>query len=94
MLNISPAIIPYSLSELEEKMKMVGDVSDWVHVDITDGVFAPNQTWNNPDDLELIPGRAKIEVHLMTEEPEANITLWAQVADRIIVHVESTDKWG
>ncbi len=94
MLNISPAIIPHSLSELEEKMKIVANDTDWVHVDIADGVFAPNVTWNNPDDLELIPGRAKIEVHLMTEKPEENITLWAQVADRIIVHVESTDKLG
>ena len=94
MLNISPAIIPHSLSELEEKMKIVADDTDWVHIDITDGAFAPGQTWNNPDDLELIPGRAKIEVHLMTEKPEENITLWAQVADRIIVHVESTDKLG
>ncbi|MDQ5889899.1 MAG: ribulose-phosphate 3-epimerase [Patescibacteria group bacterium] len=90
-MNIKPAIIPYTLSELETKMDVFKNQTDWVHLDVVDGNFATGASWNNPIDLELIDGRAKIEVHLMVEKPEDVVSSWVTVVDRLIMHIESTD---
>src|SRR3989339_1178981 len=90
-MNIKPAIIPYTLSELETKMDVFKNQTDWVHLDVVDGKFAAGASWNNPIDLELIDGRAKIEVHLMVEKPEDVVSSWVTVVDRLIMHIESTD---
>jgi len=94
MAEIVPAIIPYSLGELEDKAKVVDGLVTWVHIDISDGLFAPFETWHNPGDLALLPGKIKIEVHLMVEKPEEVVTAWSTVADRVIVHTESTEHLG
>jgi ribulose-phosphate 3-epimerase len=90
-MNIKPAIIPYTLSELETKMDVFKNQTDWIHLDVVDGKFATGASWNNPIDLELIDGRAKIEVHLMVEKPEDVVSSWVTVVDRLIIHIESTD---
>ncbi len=90
-MNIKPAIIPYTLSELETKLDIFKDQTNWLHLDVVDGQFTLGASWNNPGDLELIDGLAKIEVHLMVERPEDVISSWVTVVDRIIIHIESTD---
>ncbi len=86
---IIPAIVPYNLDELERKVAVAETFSPWVHLDVADGHFAPEITWQEPDDLETIEGKIKIQVHLMTEEPQQTIALWKKVADRIIIHAEA-----
>ncbi len=92
MVQITPAILENNWSDIEDKIKLVEGATEWVHIDVADGQFVPVVTWSAPDDLELLQGREKIEVHLMVEHPEEIITNWLNVADRIIVHIEATDK--
>jgi len=91
MIKILPAVIPYTLSELETKFGLLDESSDWVHLDISDGDFTPNVTWSNVDDLKLVIGRLKVEVHLMIDKPEEVIPAWIGVSDRLIIHPESTE---
>lgn len=69
--------------------------SDWVHIDIADGKFAPVKTWNNSEEFSKLLTthyklRFNIEVHLMVECPEKVFESWlATGAKRIIVHLES-----
>ncbi|MEK7465474.1 MAG: hypothetical protein AAB631_01730 [Patescibacteria group bacterium] len=70
----------------------------WVHIDISDGKFAPVTTWNNP--LELLTILASfgmnalnVEVHLMVENIETYLKQWsATKVKRFIVHVEALDR--
>ncbi|MFA6407263.1 MAG: hypothetical protein WCV80_00975 [Candidatus Paceibacterota bacterium] len=60
----------------------------WLHVDVSDGVFANSRTWNTPETFAHAP--AKLEIHLMVMNPEDVIEKWLTIgAKRIIVHVES-----
>ena len=94
MTEIIPAILSNLWSDIEDKIKQVEDFAPWVQIDIGDGKFSPYPTWNNPADLELLTGKTKIEIHLMVENPEDVIFDWLQVADRLIVHPESTERLG
>ncbi|MEK7586685.1 MAG: hypothetical protein AAB453_02335 [Patescibacteria group bacterium] len=91
MTEIIPAIIGKNFGEVRDKIETVGELTNWLHLDIADGKFVADKSWSVPDDLNEIKNRVKIEVHLMTEQPEEMMTDWVSVADRIIVHPESTD---
>jgi ribulose-phosphate 3-epimerase len=90
MAEIIPAIIGRDFKEIKSKINQVEDLVNWVQIDIADGLFAPAYTWENSEDLFQLNGKVKVEVHLMVEQPEHYVTDWLKVADRVIVHLEST----
>lgn len=93
MIELVPSIIAYNLEELNRKLSLLEPVSPWAHLDVVDGRFANTATWQEPADLEAVDGRIKLEVHLMIESPEDTLAEWRAVADRIIIHAESTSQW-
>ncbi|OHA58238.1 MAG: hypothetical protein A2571_03200 [Candidatus Vogelbacteria bacterium RIFOXYD1_FULL_44_32] len=92
MIEITPAILSNTWGDIADKIKEIGDATTWVQIDVCDGHFVPNITWGAPDDLELLDGKAKIEIHLMVERPEEVVAVWMNVADRLVVHLEATEK--
>lgn len=91
--EIIPAILARNITEVQEKIKLVQDHVQWVHLDIMDGKFVPNTTWNNPTELMHMRLPLKVEVHLMVEKPEDVYLDWILAgAARIIWHWEATDK--
>jgi ribulose-phosphate 3-epimerase len=91
MRNIIPGIIGKNFTEVKTKITQVEGLTDWAQLDIMDGLFVPNYTWQTPDDLNDLGGKIKIEVHLMSESPENFIGEWIGVADRVIFHLEATE---
>ncbi|HYC83499.1 MAG TPA: hypothetical protein VEB60_03085 [Candidatus Paceibacterota bacterium] len=91
MAEIIPAIIGFQFSEVRDRLAQVEGLADWVQLDIMDGLFVPPYTWQNPEDLNEVGGKAKIEAHLMVEQPEIVLRDWMNVVDRVIVHYESTE---
>ena len=92
MAEIIPAIIAKNFDELHDKIKQVERFADWTQLDIMDGKFVPNETWNNPVELKVESKKWKvnIEAHLMIMEPWKFIDEWIESgAKRIIVHYES-----
>ena len=89
--EIIPAIIGKNFTEVKDKIDEVGELTNWVHLDIADGKFVEDKTWAVADDLNELGGRMKVEVHFMIERPEEVIADWVSVADRLIIHPESTD---
>jgi ribulose-phosphate 3-epimerase len=64
-----------------------------IHIDVADGTFTPNISWNNADELKAIidfyDSRLKIGVHLMVDNPEAIVERWIRAgAKEIAVHLE------
>lgn len=89
---IVPAIVEKDFQEIRKKIGEVDGLVDWVQIDVCDGLFAENYTWENSGDLFELDGKSKIEIHLMVEQPEHYVGDWLKVADRVIVHLEATDK--
>ena len=64
---------------------------DWVHFDVMDGVFVDQITYGSPV-LRTVRASTDmfLDVHLMVEDPTAQIALFAEAgADLITIHVES-----
>lgn len=89
--EIIPTILVKTFDEVKEKIRLVENYVDWVQLDIMDGVFVENITWNNPEDLKNIKTRVKLEAHLMVNKPEKIIDNWLEVVNRIIIHQESSE---
>ena len=89
--EIIPTILVKSFNEVKERIKAVENYVDWVQLDVMDGIFVENKTWNEPLDLRDFKTRVKLEVHLMIQKPEKVIDDWLEVADRIIVHCEASE---
>lgn len=91
-MEIIPAILESTWPEVEKKIKLVDGLTDWIQIDISDGVFTPNKTWNNPADLSGLSLKSKIEVHLMVANPLEVLEDWPiNTVGRIIIQAESLD---
>lgn len=106
-MQIIPAILPNSFSELEEKIAQVNGLVPLVQIDICDGHYTPKATWpyRKPDDSFDAMMREEIgmpfwedidfEIDLMVRNPETLIPQWVTAgAQRIIIHADSTERLG
>lgn len=67
----------------------------WLQIDVSDGAFNPNRSWNDPEKFAKWLKEKKIisinfEVHLMVVDPKPWVMRWLEAgAKRVIVHVEA-----
>src|SRR3989338_3755648 len=91
---VIPVINSDSFEDAKIKIEKAAKFTDWVHIDVVDGRFAPNLTWGDPVELREIKDslpNLKVEAHLMVANPEKVVPLWTRAGfvRRIIVHVEA-----
>ena len=90
MVDIIPAIIAENFEDLERKLRLVEASVKWGQLDIMDGKFVPNKTFNDPLSLKSLKTPTKLEAHLMIEEPWLFLNDWLNSpVERIIVHQEA-----
>lgn len=93
MTEIIPAILAKTKEELLDKIIIVEPYVKRVHLDIADGIFVPNTTFDGYEEVEEIETSLKIGVHLMVSKPENHIVRWLKTpADKFIFHIEATGK--
>lgn len=91
MVEVIPAINAETREEVVQKIRLVEPFSEWVHIDIADGTFAPNTLWHNPLDLVGFETKCNVEIHLMEDRPEERVEAWLmEPVKRVIVHYEVT----
>ncbi len=97
-MQIIPAIncpdLETLILQLDEISRFLPD-GGWVHIDIVDGMFSKNITWNDPSELSSLkpsyPG-LNFEIHLMVEDPDEFVEVWfMNGASRVIVHLEAVN---
>lgn len=95
MVEIIPAIMPKSFSDLEDKISQILGVVEVVQIDLMDGKFVPSSDWpysSNDSVPESLPNINEIdfEIDLMIENPVDVASAWASAgAKRIIPHLKS-----
>jgi len=92
---IIPAINCLDFETAQKRVSEAEKFSDWIHIDVADGKFAPDitdATWGNQEELKQIKTKnpnVKFEVHLMVENPDEVFESWLDAgAKRIIIHAE------
>ena len=93
MVKILPSLLSIDFLNLKEELQLLETAKvDGLHFDVMDGKFVPNISIGIPIlDAVRQQSHLPIDVHLMIEQPENYINLFAEHgADMISVHVEST----
>jgi ribulose-phosphate 3-epimerase len=91
MNDIIPAILVQDDQEFRERMSLVSGLTEWVQLDVLDGTLYPNASWCDFDFLATEPLPAKLELHLMVDDPGQLIegAVGIESIGRIIWHVEA-----
>jgi ribulose-phosphate 3-epimerase len=85
----SPGTENKDWSDIEKKIDLVRPFVKTIHIDVVDGVYAPNTTFADPSPFAKITKEFVCEVHLMTDEPINHLKKWADVGfQRFIGQIE------
>lgn len=91
---VSPSILAANFNALDQEIKKVNDSScEWVHLDVMDGKFVPNTTFDEQLVKELRPISNKVfDVHLMIEKPVEQVMKYYEAgADYVTFHFEACE---
>lgn len=67
--QIIPGILEKDWSQIEAKIESVKPFSNFIHIDLIDGIFAPNTTFLDPSFFEKYRNDFFMEAHLMVDNP-------------------------
>lgn len=80
--------------DIKESIKKLNNCNiDFLHIDIMDGKFVKNSTWNCLDVKNILPNTSKpLDIHLMVEDIEKYINDFSILNPKYITfHLEATD---
>ncbi len=90
MQHIIPAILEANAADLAKKLTILAGNTQWVHIDVMDGLFVP-ETSVSLSALEKLEDGFDYEIHLMVRDPVSYLALCQQVgAKRVVFHIEGT----
>ncbi|MCH7403230.1 ribulose-phosphate 3-epimerase [Belliella kenyensis] len=91
-VKIAPSILASDFANLQKEIEMLNaSDTDYIHVDIMDGLFVPNISFGIPV-TEAVNRHAKkpLDVHLMIANPDQYLTAFKEAGAAIIsVHYEA-----
>lgn len=92
MIKLAPSILSADFSKLGQEVSLISEAgSDYIHIDVMDGMFVPNISFGAPIIKDIRKCSDKVfDVHLMIEEPIRYIDDFAKAgADIITIHAEA-----
>lgn len=88
-VNVVPAVLTDNPEALKEMLGVAQIFTDFVQIDIMDGLFVPSQSISAEDIANIKPG-LKWEAHLMVNNPQSYIKDFVKAgAHQIIFHYEA-----
>lgn len=87
--EIIPGILEQDFSQIEKKLERIKPFAPYVHIDLLDGIYAPNKTFMDPAPFEKYTKDMLFEIHMMVDNPIDYLKPWADVGcKRFIGQVE------
>lgn len=92
MIKIIPAILTKDPKDLEDKLKKLKGLVDWVQIDVLDGKFVNNNSIQPEDLPQVLTKNFNLEIHLMVQNPENYFKECQNIgAKRVIFHAEAVE---
>ena len=87
--EIIPGILEQDWEHIEKKIELVRPFAKSIHIDLLDGVFAPNKTWLDAAPFKKFTKDFTFELHMMVDNPVQFISSWADAGfTRFIGQIE------
>jgi len=91
MAEVLPAILEKTFEGVQSKCERLLGVCGRAQLDIMDGAFVPETSWQDASQALQLPEGLLFDVHLMVEKPELKIPEWNQGnIFRITFHLSAT----
>ena len=91
MVEVLPAILEKTFEAVAQKCGRLQGIATRAQLDIMDGVFVPEESWQDAPRLSELPDGFLFDVHLMVEKPEQVIARWNRDnVFRITFHASAT----
>ena len=88
--QLAPSLLSADFAHLADEVARVAPASDWMHVDVMDAHFVPNLTLGLPVVQSLRAATdARLDCHLMIDDPDTWAPRYAAAADSVTVHAEA-----
>lgn len=89
-VEVIPGILEKTFEDILLKARQVIPFTEWIQIDLADGILVPNATFNKPEEfgtrwkLDI-----KSELHMMIKDPFSVINEWISAGfQRVIFHIE------
>ena len=91
MIRICPSILNANFDDLPNEIAKVANTADLLHLDIMDGKFVPNTTFDLDSTKNIIANSTlPVDLHLMISDADTNVTPYTQMSvTSISVHFEA-----
>ncbi len=88
---IVPAILTDSFATFKEQLAKIDGHFSSLQIDVLDGIFLPNKTFSEREELKDINSEAYFELHLMVKDPIAEIAKWKEIdsVTGVVFHIEA-----
>lgn len=88
-MEVIPGILEKEWSEIEKKIQIAKQFSKVMHIDLLDGKFAENTTFQDPTPFKKYSNDIFFELHMMVDNPLQYIKPWADAGiKRFLGHIE------
>lgn len=93
MSLIIPAILTSNFEEFKKQVARVSPFFSLAQIDVMDGEFVPNKSFEEIDQINEIPNLPDLELHFMVKHPLEELKKWENVKNirKIIFQIESAD---
>lgn len=91
--QVIPAILVPTFEQFKEQINRLREFFDLVQIDVMDGEFVPNKSFEEIDKINEIKNLPDLELHLMVKHPLRELEKWDRIKNikKIIFHIESSD---
>ncbi len=90
-MRITPSINASSFDEVKRRIALLADLTDEFHLDIAAAELTGHQTWANPNELDQLDEKLKLDLHLMLALKPQEILRWTnRRVRRLLLHLEAS----